>query len=269
MCAAPATPGTGWDPAQYERFAAERAQPFHDLLGMVAPCPGGQVVDLGCGTGELTAILHRRTGARRTLAIDSSREMIGRAKARAGRGIEVAEADIGAFSGGGAYDVVFANASLQWLPDHPGLFERLTAALADGGQLAVQVPANADHPSHTIAHEVAHEPPFLDAFAGAPPRDTVERSVLAPERYAELLHHLRYTEQHVRLQVYGHVLPSAESVVEWTKGTTLVRFRRVLPPEVFEAFLDRYRERVVASLGPAEPYFYAFKRVLMWARRPS
>jgi len=258
----------GWDPGQYERFASERAQPFFDLLALVHPVPGGDAVDLGCGTGELTAQLHARVGAGSTLGIDSSPAMLARAATAATAGLRFEEGDIGRFDAAHRFDLVFANASLHWVPDHPALLVRLSHALRPGGQIAVQVPANADHPSHTVAAEVAAEAPYRQAMDDAPPADVV-RGVLLPEQYAELLDQLGFVEQHVRLQVYGHHLSSTDEVVEWTRGTALVRFRRALPPDMFEAFVTRYRERLREVLGMRSPYFYAFKRILFWGRRPE
>lgn len=257
----------GWDPGQYERFAAERAQPFFDLMAMVRPVPDGTVVDLGCGTGELTARLHHHTAAATTVGVDNSAAMLERARGVEAPGLRFEEGDIGSFAPTEPPDVIFANAALHWVPDHPALIARLTSALGPGGQLAVQVPANVDHPSHTVAAEVALEEPFRAAMGGDPPADVV-RGVLAPERYAELLDALGFAEQHVRLQVYGHHLDTTADVVEWTKGTALVRFRRVLPPPLFDELVARYRQRLLSVLGDRSPYFYAFKRVLFWARRP-
>jgi trans-aconitate 2-methyltransferase len=228
--------------------------------------PGGAVVDLGCGTGDLTLIAHQRLQAATTLGIDSSPEMLARAGAHAVTGVMFASGDIGTWAAEPRFDVVLANAALQWVPDHRAVLARWAAALRPGGQLAVQVPANLDHPSHTIAASVAEEAPFLDAFAGSPPPDAV-RSVLRPEEYATLLDELGFASQHVRLQVYGHHLPSTADVVEWVKGTSLVRFRRALSPELFAAFVDRYRARLLDALGDRAPYFYAFKRILFVARR--
>jgi len=141
------------------------------------------------------------------------------------------------------------------------------AALRPGGQLAVQVPANHDAPSHTVAWEVAHLPEFAAAFGpGGPPADPVAENVLAPEAYSHLLHGLGLHAPHVRLQVYPHVLASSRDVVEWVKGTTLTRFQRVLPADLFARFLSAYEARLLATIGQHEPYLFAFKRILMHGR---
>lgn len=253
-----------WEPDQYHRFRAERRQPFEDLLALLRPAPGGRVVDLGCGTGELTVELHRHVGAAQTIGIDSSDAMLQQAAPHAGDGVEFRGGDIAEFDGPGEWDVVAANAALQWVPDHPALFERIVRGLRPGGQLAVQVPANADHASHRISAALAAGE-FRDEFGGSPPGDPV-LGVLRPEAYAELLDRLGAGEQHVRLQVYGHHLDSVDDVVEWVKGTSLTRFKSALPPAVYERFVARYREELHAELGDRRPYFYAFKRILMWAR---
>jgi trans-aconitate 2-methyltransferase len=253
----------GWDPDQYHRFRSEREAPFDDLLALLYPAPGGRVVDLGCGTGELTVRLHERLGAGETVGVDRSAAMLERARHGAVRGVRFELGDIGAFTDVGAWDVVAANASLHWVPDHPVVLGRVARALKPGGQLAVQVPANADHPSHRVAAEVALE--FAAALGGDPPPDPV-RSVLAPERYAELLDQVGFAEQHVRLQVYGHRLASTADVVEWVKGTSLTRFRARLDDATYDRFVAAYRARLLAELGDRRPYFYAFKRILIWAR---
>lgn len=257
-----------WDPAQYERFKAERTAPFRDLLELIRPVPGGRVVDLGCGTGELTAEVHASLGARQTVGIDNSEAMLERARGFDARGLAFRLDDISMFGASdGPVDVVFSNAALQWLGDHRSVLARWSSALGAGGQLAVQAPANVDHPSHTTAVDVAGEEPFASAIDPAVIEDPV-RSVLPPEAYAELLDQLGFDEQRVRLQVYGHRLASTGDVVEWVKGTSLTRFRRAMPDDLFASFLDRYRTRLIERLGDKSPYFYAFKRVLFWGTRP-
>jgi trans-aconitate 2-methyltransferase len=252
-----------WDPGQYERFSDERSAPFFDLLALVAPVPGGRVVDLGCGTGELTRVLHERTGASATLGIDSSEAMLARSEPHAGDGLSFERADIERWESVGPVDLVFSNAALHWVDDHAALFARLTTVLGPSGQLAVQMPANHDHASHLVAERVAAQEPFRDALGGY-----VRRSpVLAPERYAELLERLRYVSQHVRLQVYLHMLPEAGAVVDWVKGTLLTDYKRRLPAATYEDFVARYRDALLTELGDDRPFPFTFKRLLLWGRR--
>ena len=247
-----------WDPRQYGRFAAERDLPFFDLLGLVRPVAQPSVVDLGCGDGRLTAAAHAQLGARATIGIDSSPSML--ADAPTGDGVTFQVGDIGTWTAAGEHQVVMANSSLHWVPDHAAVLGRWRAAVAAGGQLAVQLPANADHASHTILAGI------VDEVGLEVDPDPVAANVLRPEQYAEILDDLGAVEQHVRLQVYAHHLPSTGDVVEWVKGTTLTRVRRAADDETYERFLARYRERLLATVGDRRPYPYLFKRILLWGQ---
>jgi trans-aconitate 2-methyltransferase len=252
-----------WNPEQYGRFRDERARPFFDLLDLVQPRPAMRVVDLGCGTGELTRELHRRLAARETIGVDNSPAMLARSAVFAGDGLRFEQGDIGAFAIEGDFDLVFSNAALHWIPDHEALLPRLAAALMETGQLAVQVPANDDYPSHSTAVEVARETPFREALGGHVRQSPVQ----PPEVYATLLHRLGFREQHVRLQVYAHELESREAVVEWVRGSVLTDYQRRLPAELWPRFLERYGERLLPQLEDTRPFFYPFKRVLFWGAR--
>jgi trans-aconitate 2-methyltransferase len=260
-----------WNPAQYERFRAERSQPFHDLLSLVRPGPALRAIDLGCGTGELTAELHKKLRAARTQGIDSSEAMLARATSLPPLpGLTFERADIAALASAWSrepkdrFNLVFSNAALHWLPSHEQLLSQITCAIGPKGQLAVQMPANDDHPTHTIAATIAAEPEFRDALGGY-----VQRAgVLAPERYAEILNSLGYAEQHVRLVVYAHRLSSREDVFEWVKGTMLTDYEKRLPGPIFQQFVGRYRKLLLKVLRDERPYFYPFKRILFWAVRP-
>ena len=232
-----------WSPGQYEKFKSERAQPFWDLVALIRPRPQMRIADLGCGTGELTRALHEKLQARETIGIDNSPSML--AKAPSAPGLQFRNQSIESFNESG-FDLIFSNAALHWVADHESLFARLALL---GAQIAVQMPANDDHASHVVAAEVARE-------LGMTPKPTY---VLLPERYSALLYDLGFREQHVRLQIYGHVLPSSEDVVEWVKGTLLTYY------ESEPRFIDRYRERLLQRIGVQSPYFYTYKRLLIAA----
>lgn len=254
-----------WDPGQYARFKDERAQPFFDLLGLVQATPGGRVIDLGCGPGNLTRVLHERTGAGETVGIDSSKAMLADAAEQAGGGLRFERAEIGSFAYPAGFDIVFSNAALQWVDDHPALIPRVAALVRPGGQLAFQVPANHDHVSHRLAHELIAEEPYRSAVAGFVRAVPVQ----LPEWYAATLDRLGFGELHVRLQVYGHHLTGPEEVVEWVKGTLLTEYRKRLPAGLYEGYLAAYRERLLAVLPDERPFFYPFNRILAWGRKPA
>lgn len=254
-----------WEPGQYERFRHERSQPFFDLLELVQRRPEMRALDAGCGTGRLTRELHRRLELGETLGIDGSAAMLAAAEPVREQGLTFREVRIEDLDGVGPFDLVFSNAALQWVDDHPALMQKLKGLLAPGGQLAVQVPANHDHPSHRLAAEVAGEEPFRSALQGY-----VRRSpVLAPESYSTLLYRLGYAEQDVRLQVYPHLLETRDEVVEWVKGTLLTQYQKRMPEPLFAEFLERYRTLLMPLLEDEAPFFYPFKRILIWGMLPG
>jgi trans-aconitate 2-methyltransferase len=256
-----------WNPDQYARFRSERSQPFFDLLALVRARPGMRVVDLGCGTGELTAEMHRRIGARETLGVDNSSAMLAETRAFAGAGVRFESADLREFAArpanAGAFDLVLSNAALQWVPEQAAVIAALTGLLAPDGQIAIQVPSNEDHASHAVAREVAAEEPFRTALGGHVRRF----SNLPLEDYATLLDRLGCRDQHVRMQVYLHHLPARDGVVEWVRGSLLTDYQRRLSPAAFEAFLARYRAALMERLEDTRPFPYPFKRILAWGAR--
>ncbi len=238
-----------WSPEQYERFKDERAQPFWDLVALIEHRPRMHIVDLGCGTGELTRAMHDHLQAEETIGIDSSETMLLKSSAFGTKMLRFEKGTIESFVADRPFDLVFSNAALHWVADHRSLFRRLTSFVEHDGQIAVQMPANDDHPSHRTAAAVAGE-------LGIEPKPT---HALAAEEYAQLLFELGYKRQHVRMQIYGHVLPSSAEVLEWVRGSLLTYYEHC-----DSRFLDLYRERLLAALGDQRPFFYTYKRLLIW-----
>jgi trans-aconitate 2-methyltransferase len=248
-----------WNPDQYHRFADERRLPFEDLWRLATAAPGLEVVDLGCGTGELTRELGDRLPGSNVLGLDSSEEMLARARVLEHPGLRFACARIEDLEG--SFDLIFSNAALHWVEDHPALLPRLLGQLRPGGQLLVQVPSNHGHPAHLLSGTLAGEEPFRSALGGwvrQPP-------VLALDEYAQVLHGAGAVEIELLEKVYLHQLPDAAAVTEWTRGTTLLPYLARLG-ELAEAYLERYRERL-AALMPGRPVLFTFRRILMAARR--
>jgi trans-aconitate 2-methyltransferase len=252
-----------WNPQQYAQFARERSQPFYDLLALVQPRDGMRVIDLGCGSGELTRHLHEHLRASHTIGLDKSGNMLAQASKHASDGLEFRKGDIATLHTQEKFELVFSNAALQWVPNPTEVLARLSSWLTDEGQLAVQVPANDDHATHVVAREIASRSPYREALTDW----SRQFFVLKPEDYAAFLNHLGFRQQHVRLQVYGHLLPSRDDEIEWVKGTMLTDYQRQMPPEMFAKFIEDYRRELLPRLDDDRPHFYPFKRILFWARR--
>jgi len=250
-----------WNPAQYEKFKSQRSKPFFDLIKLIQDVEIGDAVDLGCGTGELTRTLFDRFSIRHLFGLDSSPDMLAKSEAFATPGLHFGLGDIAEFQPDKPLDLLVSNAALQWLPDHASLFPKLLGFVKSGGQAAIQVPFNFDHPSHVVAARIAR-----DSFPQAFQTPAREPATLPVERYAEILFANGFTEHVARVEVYGHPLPSGNDVVEWTKGTTLTAYQARLSAEEFQRFLEEYRRVLVGILGEG-PYFYPFKRILLWGRK--
>lgn len=256
---------TTWDPTQYDKFKAQRSKPFYDLLSLVQSSPMDFAVDLGCGTGQLTRALFDRLSPKRMTGVDSSKEMLSRSQAHEASGLVFELKDISAFEPDRPIDLLFSNAALHWLPRHEELFPRLLGRVKSGGQVAVQMPSNFDHPSHTTAKSVAAEL-FPDSFLSGPTGDAEVSGTLRVDRYAEILFENGFEEPVCRVEVYGHPMSSGDEVIEWTKGTLLTAYQKRLSEEQFARFLEAYRHRLLEKIGKG-PYFYAFKRILLWGRK--
>jgi trans-aconitate 2-methyltransferase len=242
-----------WNPAQYERFKAERAQPFWDLSLLIDFAGAGRMLDVGCGTGELTRELHDRERLPYTLGIDSSAKML--ASAKPAQGLEFKHVAAEQFSPDKPFDIVISNAALQWTDGHRSLLPKILGWVRPGGQIAIQMPANFDHLSHTLANELGER-------YGLKPRPA---PVLPMEDYAQLLIDCGVTEMNIFTKLYPHPMPASESVVEWVKGTYLTHFEKQMEPVRFKEFLRDYAGEFVDRAGDG-PYLYTFKRLFIYAR---
>ena len=251
-----------WNPEKYHQFKEQRSAPFYDLLGLVKVRPGLKVVDLGCGTGELTRKLADSLPDSDVLGIDSSAEMLKASQAQTRDGLRFQQGDQTAL--GETYDLIFSNAALQWSEKHGELIPHLFECLNPGGQLVVQVPSNHNHVSHQIYREVAAREPFRSQLHGY----NRQAPVLSIEAYAELLFRQEAEEITVFEKVYPHVLENADAIVDWISGTALVPYFERLPDESRAEFVKAIRQRMRQEL-PSSPLFYPFKRTLFTATRPT
>lgn len=244
-----------WNPETYHKFQSERSAPFADLLSLVKVREGLRVIDLGCGTGELTRQLADSLPGSDVLGIDNSLEMLSRAEKQARPGLTFALGSIEGVSG--EWDLIFSHAAIHWVEDHHSLVPRLLSMVRPGGQLAVQMPSNHGHATHTLIREIASEEPFRQALGGW----TRTSAVLTIDRYADILYAHGGKDITVFEKVYPHILDGPDALADWTSGTALVPYFERLTQEMRDAFMQRYRERLRA-LYPPGPVFYGFRRTL-------
>lgn len=248
-----------WNPDKYHQFQTQRSAPFDDLLKLVDIRPELRVVDLGCGTGELTRRLADTLPESDVLGLDTSPQMLERTQeyARSGLRFELgnqAELD-------GEWDLIFSNAALQWSENHEQLIPYLFNRLAPGRQIAVQVPSNHNSKTHLTIIEVAGREPFVSALS----EWARQSPVLSIEGYADLLFREEAQDILVFEKVYPHVLENADAIVEWISGTALVPYFERLG-DLKDEFTDVIRQELRAAM-PGEPVFYPFRRTFFSARK--
>lgn len=229
-----------WSAKQYTMFEQQRTRPVRDLVAAIPNTEVRTAVDLGCGPGNSTEVLAQRFPHARITGMDSSDDMLVDARKRL-PALNFELADIGAWRPAQACDVILANASLQWLPDHATLYPRLVQQLTPGGTLAVQTPDNLDEPAHRLAREVAADGPW-SAKIGAVKHN--ERHTAS--YYYELLSRHCSTVD-VWRTIYLHPLAEHAAVVEWFKASALRPFLAPLTDSEKAAFLQAYQARITQA----------------------
>lgn len=259
-----------WNPALYRRYEDERTRPAQELLARVPLSAATCVVDLGCGPGNSTELLRQRFPDADVLGTDNSEAMLVSARERLPEA-RFALSDIACWTpdatGGKAPDLIYANASLQWVPDHEALIPRLFASLAPGGVLAFQMPDNRQEPTHRLMRELAAESPWAEPIGDA---DRLRTLLLDIGAYYDLLASTA-AKVDVWHTVYQHPMMSAAAMVEWVRGTGLKPFVDRLSPELQTSYLGEYERRVDAAYPPRTNgmRLLAFPRMFVVAQRKA
>jgi trans-aconitate 2-methyltransferase len=251
-----------WNPTTYLAFADERTRPAGELLARVPGEAPARVIDLGCGPGNSTGLLRARWPDAQLEGLDSSPDMLEQAR-KSGVEADWLLADVASWRANALYDVVFSNATFQWLGDHPVLLPQLIQAVKPGGTFAFQVPHNMDAPSHVLMREIASRGPWAAKLA-----NVREVSVLIPQSYHAILKpHAAAVD--IWETEYLHVLSGEDAVYHWVSGTGLRPFVQALAAEERDAFIAGYKARL-SEAYPRQPdgtTLFPFKRLFAVARR--
>jgi trans-aconitate 2-methyltransferase len=242
------------------------------MLAQLQLSSNERVVDLGCGTGEHTVELARRSGQGRVLGIDSSPAMIERArKLHATLNPDLRQrvafelADFRNFTADQAYSVIFSNAALQWVSDHRGVLAACYRALTPGGRLMVQMPANENEAAQATMRAIALEPAWSDWLGGI--KTPSDENVRGPAEYRAMLAEIGFANVDCSYHVFRHPMRNASEVVEFCRSTSLRRFLDPLPPARQSEFGAELTRRLEQSYGTSGAVIFNFRRLFLWGWR--
>ncbi len=265
---------TDWDPELYNRFRRYRAEPVDMILDRLECAPAERIVDLGCGSGENTVELARRSVGGFAEGIDSSPAMIDRALKLAAtlepelaRRVSFAIGDLRNFAGDREYTIVFSNAALQWVGGHREVLTACYGALRPGGRLAISVPANEIEAAQVTMQALAAEAPWSATLAAV--KTPSNQNVLAPEAYRAMLEEIGFAGVDCYYHTFRHAMQSPGEVVEFYRATGLRAFLDRLAPEQQGPFIAELTRRLEVAYGTRTALTFSFRRLFLWGRRPA
>ncbi|MDA6072757.1 methyltransferase domain-containing protein [Flavobacterium sp. AC] len=252
-----------WNPEIYNKFKNIRYQPFYDLIDFIKPVKGMKAIDLGCGTGEQTAILADKFKEADFLGVDSSAEMLERSKALETDHLNFRKATTEeTLASGEKWDLIFSNAALQWSNDHETLFPRLLEHLNSKGQFAVQMPVQPENKLNKILLDLVNEEPFKSFLKGYK-RDS---PVLSIDDYAQILFDGGLEDIQILQKVYPIIANDHETLYNFIAGSALIPYIERVDGEEKELFIKTYKERIAEHFHKL-PAIYSFKRLLLYGRK--
>jgi trans-aconitate 2-methyltransferase len=259
--------GTRWDPGQYLKFSDHRLRPALELLDRIPLASPGVIYDLGCGSGQVTRLIAERWPSATVFGLDNSQEMLKQASTEPGT-VHWIERDIRSWAPEEPPDLIYANATLQWVDEHQALFPRLVGHLSPGGCLAVQMPLSWDAPSHRLMREtLANEGPEARVLGTEALRQAVSRNWVEAAKYYYDLLVSRTRGIDIWETEYLQILGGDNPVLEWVKGTGLRPILNGLDDHERAIFLAEYarRLRVAYPSRPDGRTLYPFRRLFIVA----
>ncbi|CAA9200443.1 Trans-aconitate 2-methyltransferase [Flavobacterium bizetiae] len=251
-----------WNPEIYNKFKNIRYQPFYDLADFIEPVSGMKAIDLGCGTGEQTAILADKFAEANFLGVDSSAEMLEQSKSLETDNLHFRKATTEeTLKSGEKWDLIFSNAALQWSNNHETLFTELIKLVNPKGQFAVQMPVQPENKLNIILAELVDEEPFKSYLKGYK-RDS---PVLSIDEYAQILFDGGLEDLKIQQKVYPIIANDHETLYNFISGSALIPYIERLDGDEKALFINTYKKRIALHF-PKLPAIYSFKRLLLYGR---
>jgi trans-aconitate 2-methyltransferase len=249
-----------WDPKKYNEFKEERSKPFHDLTSHIVDKPNLKVIDLGCGTGELTQKLHQKLSNPFVLGIDNSAEML--AKAPIEENLQFKDKTIlEQIADETKWDLIFSNAALQWIDNHYELFPKIISRIKPGGQLAIQMPQQNENILNKILFQLVQEEPFASYLKNW----TRPSPVLTLDEYAKILFENGGKDLVLYEKVYPLISNKKDDFFDFISGSALTVYQERLNDQEFTALTTEFKKRI-DSYFPSVPSIYAFRRLIIYAK---
>ncbi|HVN91349.1 MAG TPA: methyltransferase domain-containing protein [Candidatus Binataceae bacterium] len=262
-----------WDPELYRRFAKYRAEPFEHILARLPLRPDDRIIDFGCGTGENTIELARRTEAGHAIGVDSSPAMIAKAHElhaslppELQERISFVERNFEAPVEKRRYSLVFSNAALQWARDHRSVLTRWFTTLAPGGRMVVQMPSNHQEIAQATLGALATDSRWRDLIGDL---KTPSHQVGAPEEYAAMLTAIGFTDVDCYYEIFHHPMENPAAVVEFCRATAMRPFFDRIPAARHAEFTTEFTRRLEQAYGTLGELIFNFRRLFLWAQRPE
>lgn len=248
-----------WNPEVYKKYESDRFAPFFDLFAMIEIRPGLEVIDLGCGTGEMTKELAQQLPSSTVVGIDASPEMLSHAANFSNNNLRFECITIQEqLATGKKWDIVFSNAALQWVSDHETIFPQLLSIVKPAGQLLIQMPAQHHNIGNRLIADLAAEEPFTTVLKGW----KRPSPVLALDEYAKLFFNAGCKDMKLYEKIYPLVVKDADALLEWLQGSTLTPYAERMTGIIWSSFITELKKRLHESF-PTSPAFYPFRRMLM------
>lgn len=252
-----------WNPEIYNQFKNIRYQPFFDLMNLILSENLKKAIDIGCGTGEQTHILSKKFSEAEFLGIDSSAEMLTEANQFQNDKLNFKQMPVeDLINSEEKWDLIFSNAALQWSDDHKILFPKLISLLNEKGQLAIQMPIQAENVLNKILFQLASEEPFrtqLDGWNRISP-------VLSIDEYVQIMFDNGLKDLNISVKVYPIIADDAEKLYQFISGSALIPYVERLDELDKENFISEYKKRIGGHFK-SFPAMYAFKRLLLYGKK--
>ncbi|MBB1140086.1 methyltransferase domain-containing protein [Myroides sp. WP-1] len=252
-----------WNPVIYNKFKNIRFLPFFDLSDMIQEAPLMKSVDLGCGTGEQTALLVEKFKQATFIGIDSSEEMLEQAEHLKSDRLDFKRQTIEKFvESNESWDLVFSNAALQWADNHKDLFPKLIDKLNPGGQFVVQMPYQPENILNKLLYTLAESEPYRTQFKGW----NRPSSVLLLDDYAQIMFDGGLSQLNISQRIYPLIAQDHHTLYEFIAGSALIPYLERLEEKEKALFIEAFKVEI-ANTFKKLPALYAFKRILLYGKK--